>query len=111
MRHEKHGGLYKIVNLEMKEGAESFIYLEVDMNNANSISQEINKRIFTGNRTEYLRSDRKPSPEWLKRYYITLLVTYGSEAKTLTGADISALQFLKGKYLKKNYSPVNVGEL
>lgn len=99
------------------ENVHRFIYLGKELNNTNQVSHKMNKRLMAGNRAYYsnmkLLKSRMISHRTKMKLYRTLIrpvVTYGSEAWTLTGKDCGALQVFERKIIRKIYGPIKDGE-
>lgn len=96
---------------------DKFCYLGSTVNNKNIISEEIYRRIMTGNRAYYcnlsLLKSSLLSRNTKLRLYKTLIrpvVTYGAESWTMSKANESSLRIFERKILRKIYGPVKEGE-
>lgn len=95
------------------ETVREFVYLGTLVNPNNDTSEEIKRRIITANKTYYSLakhlSNKSISRSTKIRLYKTLIipvVTYGSEAWTLTKSDETALLIFERKVLRKIFGAV-----
>jgi hypothetical protein len=86
------------------ENVRNFTYLGVLLNNRQTVSEEINKRIMTGNKAYYANSQllksallSRTTKMKLYRTLIRLVVTYAAETWTLNTLTKMHFEYLKGK--------------
>jgi hypothetical protein len=94
------------------ENVRNFTYLGVLLKNRGTVSEEINKRIMTGDKAYYANSQLLKSallsrPTKMKLYttLIRLVVTNAMEKCTWNISDENALQILERKVIRKIYGP------
>ncbi|CAG9839544.1 unnamed protein product [Diabrotica balteata] len=102
-----------IINDQTFEAVNEFVYLGTSVNPNNNTSEEIKRRIIIANRCYYGLSkylaNKRLSQKTRIRLYRTLIVpvlTYGSEAWTLTKTDESAISIFERKVLRKIFGAV-----
>jgi sorting nexin-29 len=99
------------------EGVDSFTYLGSVIDNGNKMWKDIHSKIITANRAysahiKLFRSKRSSRNTKLK-IYKTLkrpILSYGSEAWTMTSEEMNAVRIFERKIVRKVYGPINEGE-
>jgi uncharacterized protein YlxP (DUF503 family) len=95
------------------ENVKNFTYLGVLLKNRGTVSEEINKRIMTGDKAYYANSQllksallSRPTKMKLYRTLMRQVVTYAMGKWTLNISDENALQIFERKGIREIYSPV-----
>lgn len=95
------------------ENVESFVYLGAELNSANKISSEIQRRIMAANRAYFanikLLKSRLLSRTTKIKVYKTLIrpvATYGAETWNISAADANKLRVFERKIIRRICGPV-----
>jgi hypothetical protein len=100
------------------EGVESYTYLGSVIDNGNKMRKNIHSKIMTANlaysaHIKLFRSKLLSRNTKLKKKYKTLIrpiLSYGSEAWTMTSKEMNALRIFERKIVRRIYGPINEGE-
>ena len=95
------------------EKVEQFVYLGVEINSSNLISQEIQRRIMAGNRALYanikLLKSRLITRKTKLKIYTTLIrpvITYASETWNISNNDANKLRVFERKIIRRIYGAI-----
>jgi hypothetical protein len=95
------------------ENVESFVYLGAELNNANKVSNDIQRRIMNANKayfanTKLLKSQILSRKTKMKVYktLIRPVATYGSETWNISAINAKKLSIFERKILRRIFGPV-----